>query len=359
MIEKNKYIQLLNETLKDKNGNSKIQDLMTYIQENKPKSLFHYRRCTEYSIETFREGKLYFNTANNFNDPYDCLVYCDVDKIYKSISNMTKLENIQKLQKNINEELFINNKPIQMPKQKAEEIINLLKGKDIQSIFDSIPSDYFDILKQTLEQTTQSVVNDYMKYFRFEMPLVCLSESYNDILMWSHYADNHKGFVIEYDTDTLRTDCMCCPNGKNNKNCIEWKQVMLLPILYTNERYDATNFIYDNVLMSIFNRVGLLNVWNSADDFAQYKINIYKHESWSYEKEWRLQLYRTNGEKFINAKPIAVYLGCRISKCYEDILVKYALAHNIKIYKMNENPNKLKYNFLKQQYIYEELTFNK
>lgn len=34
---------------------------------------------------------------------------------------------------------------------------------------------------------------------------VCsLTTSYDDILMWSHYASNHQGFVIEYDLETLR-----------------------------------------------------------------------------------------------------------------------------------------------------------
>lgn len=351
MIDRKKYIQLLNGTLKDKNGNTTILDLMKYVNENKPKSLFHYRRCTEYSIEAFREGKIYFNTANNFNDPYDCLVYCDVDKIQNYISNTTESFNIQGLQKNINDDTFIETRSVQMPKQKAEEIVNLLKGDGLQSVLDGIPANYFDNVKQALEYITQSVLNDYMNYYQFEMPLVCLSESYNDILMWSHYADNHKGFVIEYDTDTLRTDCMYCPHGKTNENCIQWRQVMLLPILYTNQRYGATKYIFDNVLMNMYNSVGLSNVWGLSDDFAQYKINIYKHRSWSYEREWRLQLYRTNGEKFIKAKPVAIYLGCRISKCYEDILVQYALSYNIKIYKMSENPRKLKYSLNKQKYI--------
>ena len=86
------------------------------------------------------------------------------------------------------------------------------------------------------------------------------------------------------------------------------------------------------------------------DDFAQYKINIFKQKSWAYEREWRLQLYRTNRDKFIEIKPVAIYLGCRIAKCYEDILVKYAQEKNIKIYKMNENPSKLKYGFTKKKY---------
>ena len=118
-----------------------------------------------------------------------------------------------------------------------------------------------------------------------EMPLVCLSEKYNNILMWAHYADNHRGFVIEYDTDTLKTDCMQCPQGRNYSNCEKWKQVMLLPILYTNQRYDATKYIYDNILIKTFNQLRIPNSWMLEDDFAQYKINVFKQKSWAYERE--------------------------------------------------------------------------
>ncbi len=350
MINRNKYVELLNGTVKDISGKNTIMDLMQYIQENKPKSLFHYRRCTEYTIDAFRENKLYFNTANNFNDPYDCLVYCDIEKINSQISNMTTIPNIQRLQKNIEDANFINTRPVQMPKEKAESILKSLKNENLQVIVDSIPDKNWEIITKYLKDTAKEILYSYINYYQMEMPLVCLSERYNNVLMWAHYADNHKGFVLEYDTDTLKTDCMKCPQGKNFSNCADWKQVMLLPILYTNQRYDATNYIYDNTLIKTFNTVGIKDGWMLEDDFAQYKINIFKQKSWAYEKEWRLQLYRTNRNKFIEVKPVAIYLGCRISKCYEDILVKYAQEQNIKIYKMNENRSKLKYNFTKKKY---------
>lgn len=44
MINRNKYIDLLNGTVKDVDGKNTILELLQYVQENKPKSLFHYRR---------------------------------------------------------------------------------------------------------------------------------------------------------------------------------------------------------------------------------------------------------------------------------------------------------------------------
>ena len=51
---------------------------------------------------------------------------------------------------------------------------------------------------------------------------------------------------------------------------------MLLPILYTNQRYDATKYIYDNTLIKTLDSVGIKDAWKLEDNFAQYKINISK-----------------------------------------------------------------------------------
>ena len=351
MIDKTKYLELLNNTRKNLNSGSieSINKLISFVNENKPKSLFRYRNCDERVIEAFRENKIYFNTSNNFNDPYDCLVYCNIEQINNHINNMFIKQEIIKLNEKINSDNFIKTRPPQMSIENATKILSRLKNENIFDIINSIPNDSLDMVSNFLKTTTLKTLNEYINYYQHEMPLACLSETYDNILMWSHYANNHKGFVIEYDFESLTTKCAKCPENKDVNTCPNWKQVMLLPILYTNERYDATEYIFDNVLVNTFKSLKS-DFWKLRDDFAQFKVNIYKHECWSYEKEWRLQLYRVNKEKYIQVKPKAIYLGCRISQCYEDILVKYALEQNIKIYKMSENPNEIKYTLTRNEY---------
>ncbi|MDE6242295.1 MAG: DUF2971 domain-containing protein [Anaeroplasmataceae bacterium] len=351
MIDKKTYFNLLNNTVKKANKNDldSIKELLTYINMNKPKSLFHYRSCSERSIEAFRNNQIFFNFAINFNDPYDCLVYCDIDAIKKQISKMLDFKNLLKLSESINDKNFIENRPVQIPFEEAQKVLNSLKNQNIKDIFNTIPQESLDTISNYLESLSTNTHNEYVSFYKSQMPIVCLSEKYNNILMWSHYADNHKGFVIEYDTDSLQTKCIACPENKTLNNCTNWKEVILLPIVYTNKRFNATDYIYDNILKTAFQKLGNFN-WDLSDKFAQYKVNIYKHKCWSYEKEWRLQLYRLSNDNSITVKPKAIYLGCRISKCYEDILVKYAKEQNIDIYKMAENPSKIKYSLTKKKY---------
>ena len=352
MINKIKYEQLLNNTIKNINKDDirNINELLIYIDENKPKSLFRYRSCNEQSIEAFRENKIFFNIASNFNDPYDCLIYCDIDKILNQVQNIFDYKNIENLHNVVIDESHLNTRPVNINKETAQQIINNFKNKNIKDVFSNISEESIDYIKNFIKNLTPNILENYKNYYQNNQPLACLSETYNNILMWSHYADNHKGFVIEYETEKLKTNCMPCPNNQSYQTCPNWKQIMLLPILYTNKRYDATNYIFENTIIQTLKNVGVENVFQLSDNFAQYKINIHKHKCWSYEKEWRLQLFRLNNENFITVKPKAIYLGCKISKFYEDILVKYASEQNIGIFKMYENPKNIRYSLTKKKY---------
>ena len=349
MINKNKYLELLNGTGKDTNSEQVVQ-LMKYIYDNTPNSLFHYRRCSEQSIEAFRENKLFFNTASNFNDPYDCLVFCDKKAIEQEINTIGSEENKAFLSALIHNPEMANSIPFQVAPEFMAKIKETTSIGDFETRLSGLSDEYWLAIKKDLQTAISKNLESIVSYYQTQMPLVCLSEKYDNILMWAHYADNHKGFVVEYDSQSLQTRCGTCPEGKDFKTCADWQATRLMPILYTNQRYDATGYIVDSTLANLFNAHGLQNLWSFRDCFAQYKINIYKHYCWDYEKEWRLQLYNVNGKKEIKAKPVAIYLGCRIAKCYEDILVKYAKEQNIKIYKMNEHPSKTGYKFSKKKY---------
>ena len=65
-------------------------ELLQYVQENKPKSLFHYRRCTEYTIEAFRENKIYFNTAKLLKEEGS------IEEICKQLKKHEKIETWKK-----------------------------------------------------------------------------------------------------------------------------------------------------------------------------------------------------------------------------------------------------------------------
>jgi Protein of unknown function (DUF2971) len=58
------------------------------------------------------------------------------------------------------------------------------------------PNNHFKkILREGMELFDQG-----RKIFQNAIGICCFSETYDNILMWAHYADGHRGFCLEFDT---------------------------------------------------------------------------------------------------------------------------------------------------------------
>ena len=85
------------------------------------------------------------------------------------------------------------------------------------------------------------------------------------------------------------------------------------------------------------------------DEFMATKLAIKKSTDWKAEKEWRM-FYTTSNmmlarEKFsyIIQKPSGVYLGRKISKINQKIIVDIAKEKGIPVYKMDFNEKSRNY----------------
>ena len=129
----------------------------------------------------------------------------------------------------------------------------------------------------------------------------CLAENPKQRLMWSHYADSHSGFCIEYDIRTL----------------IE-KDVPILPVLYSNERplipWDAVNYLKTET-----DRNASINLFRAL---------LTKDEVWEYENEWRVFLPAANPPD-LKVPITAIYLGAHISPENKAIILE--IANTLKI----------------------------
>ena len=142
--------------------------------------------------------------------------------------------------------------------------------------------------------------------------VVCFSERVDSILMWSHYADNHKGFALGYD---LRP-CLL-PNSDN---------LGLFPVMYSEKRYDASELLYW-FLCSLMKIPA-----HNQDMMSSIKLLLYKSSDWAYEQEWRLinstpkDLFNGRAEP-VMIRPNSIYYGCRIPHD------KYTRLHEIAVEK--------------------------
>lgn len=124
---------------------------------------YKYLPYSRPALETIVTGTMKFTCGLEFNDPFDCNPHYD----------LSDLENIPKLRP----DLFkaAGDRRGLSPAQRIAE-----KGKFIALLRRSIRDGTFR--RQQLER----------------VGIVSLSREGTNILMWSHYAENHKGFVLEF-----------------------------------------------------------------------------------------------------------------------------------------------------------------
>ena len=235
------------------------------IFEMMPSSLFRYRLCNEMQIEAFKNDTIYAVTADKFNDPYDTLVRYDQEGIKLYVNSVMSCETLEAMKAEFAKG---NDLPDEVKQIIPEDMIAFLKNA-LSSIDD------VSVLKDNIEESRRQMINNIETFFPIltEMAkrysaMACFSESIESVLMWSHYANSHQGFALEYDfRPTL---------GKPIKD------VGLYPVIYDKERMDVSLYMGWSFLR-------LLGVEaNNPDITAYLKIALHKSSIWEYEQEWRL-----------------------------------------------------------------------
>lgn len=137
----------------------------------------------------------------------------------------------------------------------------------------------------------------------------CLCTNYKNRLMWSHYADSHRGFCIEYDYNSLTEDEMAS---------------LPLPIVYTKERPLLTwKAALDNTPENI------------SEATAQITLGLLtKDNEWKYENEWRILVSSKGSTEFKMPKISCIYLGVAISDENKAKILEIAKRKNILVKQM-------------------------
>ena len=141
---------------------------------------------------------------------------------------------------------------------------------------------------------------------QYRVGSICMD--YKNRLMWSHYADGHKGFCIEYDF---------------NQECDASKELLILPIVYSKERM---KFPWNVVLAA-----------NKEDEKVKMEAAqtmmlslLTKDEVWSYENEWRVIASNASGVENVKMPPIScIYIGALCSNKNKEILI--GIANELKV----------------------------
>jgi hypothetical protein len=159
-------------------------------------------------------------------------------------------------------------------------------------------------------------VSDTVAFLRQwkQITKLCSFSAINDsILMWSHYADNHRGFCVEYDLERLQPE--------------HFFRRSLYPIIYSDCLYDLTGFCEKLV-------------GSSRDKFSPMSPLVpllHKFQGWSYEQEWRLVWTNPIPRQDFDSRapnPTVVFLGSKMAEGTRRELIEICERKKINVRQM-------------------------
>lgn len=305
-----------------------LKPIVEYANSIMPPRLFRYRDCSERQFDAFYNDSIYAVNAQMFNDPYDCLIRYDKDYLFNAINQGSSFDTIKKLRDDLNNGGHLPEMWYSLFGEEKYEIIEdiICNASDEflnerKSIFESNKKEFFNNIDTIFKQAEN--------FLRRNTFIACFSETVKSITMWSHYADSHKGFVLEYDFKNQKSQCDKCDIKDNcNNKVIHY----IFPVIYDSKRYDGTSFVESYFGKSI-------GLYANINDMMFYtKASLHKSPQWQYEKEWRMFLSKNNpmeqSSLHINIRPIAIYYGYGISSINKKILSEMAKEKGLKEYQM-------------------------
>jgi len=187
--------------------------------ENMPKLLYQYQPNLENRRQGLANNRIWLGSPEHFNDPYDCLFTFN-DSLVQAAAH--------------------------------ERLAKKFNGVDEKMLAAALSK------SSSLVSGALSTIRGW----REELCKVsCFSENPRSLLMWGHYADNHRGFCVEYDLQ--RADA-------------EQMRKKMYPVIYSDKPYDLTPWG-----ISLVNGSTIFNPqWPTL-------ALIFKFKDWEYEREWR------------------------------------------------------------------------
>lgn len=143
-----------------------------------PRTIYKYRDWeNEFHKRILTHNEIFMSPPNLFNDPFDCRIYED----------MSWLHDEEKKHKYIEESIKKSKNHI-LNKYKSEEEARKVITENV-----SYPHYY--------QQRSQQIQDEFTDKY---IGIASFAENCDSILMWSHYANNHKGFSVGFDEKKMK-----------------------------------------------------------------------------------------------------------------------------------------------------------
>ncbi len=227
-----------------------------------PPVLYKYYACNKWTQDIFERNQIYFQSPDGFNDPLDSKV-------------STAYEGTEE--------------------QRVSRVIDLWrKGPAKEKKEEDLRPQALDIVRRDQDITRMLKTSEQSEErTRKQMGIFCMSSKRDNILMWSHYAEAHKGFCLGFRTGSP----------------------------FFGRALPVENYASDRPCLNLVEPPPLKETTQPL---------LTKAKDWEYEDEWRIVDYEGGpGVKQYPAEALrSVILGCRIMPGNRQQIMQWWRARN-------------------------------
>ena len=246
--------------------------------------------------DVLTKQQFFCSSISKFNDPFDSRIPID----YASLSNQERIEAV--------ENHVTNNYPRAIGAERHRLIERVIRESAIMDP-DQLRENYYKVVIPEIES---------------EIGILSFAGNKEHILLWSHYANSHKGFCVGLDREALY-------------------QIYLRPLLLTQKKFIK---LYDVRYQKDYPSINPLRI--TDEEYYSLPLTI-KSDIWQYEDEVRL-IYKDGANKLITIDKdffVEVTLGCQMLKKDEEEILEIIDSEfgDLPVYKseINENSYSLKF----------------
>lgn len=219
---------------------NRIHSILDRLTNDKLKTsrVYKYHKINKFLYDLLINNEIWFSNPYSFNDPFDCNLTIDGNNTPKQIKSYFKIANWNK-------------------SKDSDETIQQLIDTNFQD-----------------KEAFQKKINLISKQVIGRLGLACFTGTKDNLLMWSHYTDEHKGVCLEFDYT------------KDTKFFKPFKKVTYDKIYPTYNYYNNKNNVVGQLL-------------------------LHKSKHWKYEKETRIFKKKNGLYKFNPECLTGIYFGVR------------------------------------------------
>lgn len=255
-----------------------INSFKREIEEGRmPRYLYKFREINDCKSNNIKDStkkiitnsELWFSKPSDFNDPFDCQIISDTKNTKEEIKNFLKQNH------------FLTRKEL------AYRVEYYHKNS----------TEWHSIMKNTIPECLNNT------------GICCFANNKDSILMWSHYADSHKGICLKFDV------------------------------------LQDLNFFSGCIKVEYKAEYPKYNLARDSSSLVQHHIQT-KSQDWHYEGEVRLLAKHSGPYKFNSKALVEIYFGCNCPKAQE--IKNLAIENNFKHLKFKKakiSTNKYMLNF--------------